>query len=216
MGYDSIEAATLEAAIAELAKPAIEHKLILNTPDGIFAGGERDRKDPDFVAYHRLWVLLPATKGTPISIAVLMLKEYRARRAHASHKGTNVDVAYKWIAEESGPAVMDACIVDWFERAPVPTAFPWPGAPEWRYEVRRLARLAEQREARKTRRKKPTNSPVLCDCLAATPQRCRRKAAWIATCPDVDAGENPVVACDVHAAELRGPEEIPHWIWRAL
>jgi len=146
MGYDSILADTFDQAVEQLATEAkaIDRKLVRNTDDGIFAGGDTDRADPGFIAYHRLYLLLSGE--ATLEIAVLMLKEFRVDGDPANDKR---EVAYKWIAERCGPSVMDTCVIEWFDKAPTRD-------PDWRYEIRSIARRAElaarkrmQRAARK-------------------------------------------------------------------
>lgn len=139
MGYDSILADSFDKAVDQLAAHAIERRLVRNTDDGVFAGGDSDRADPGFIAYHRLYLLLP---GDPIEIAVLMLKEFRVDGDPSNEKR---EVAYKWIAERCGPAVMDVCVIEWFNKAPT-------GDADWRYEIRSIARRAELAARRRVQR----------------------------------------------------------------
>jgi hypothetical protein len=122
---------SLDAAIKEVAGDAVELRLVRNTVlDAMFVSGGKE--DDDFVAYHHLWAIFPAREqwDYPMSIAVAYLKEYR------STTPGKVDLAFKWVSEDNGPAAID-CPVEWLDRVPPP---PELFAGDWRSMVRQRAR----------------------------------------------------------------------------
>lgn len=142
MGFDAIhEVDSLDAGVAQLVSElgAVEHHLVRNTDDCF---NPHTRHEPDFVAFHHLWVITPhGENGTEI-IAVAFLIEWK------SHAAGKTDVSYKWISEDNGPSAID-CPVAWLDRVPAPSPT---FAHDWRYEVRHAAHNAVMAARRREKR----------------------------------------------------------------